>query len=133
MRLINFGAGEICDRLTILALKILHGTAQGKDVAHWQKEQAVLLTKVAARNGNWFSAYTELAAVNASIWQGEDELREYRSQLPHTELVTNPKELQLLVDTVQIAFRLQELNDRRSELVELINKEVGDHLGSEKL
>jgi hypothetical protein len=127
MRLINFGAGEVCDRLTILALKILHGTVRGRDVAHWQKEQVVLLTKIAARNGSWFGHYTELAAVNASIWQGEDELRSHRvgsGGQPPTEVWPT---------LVQLGFRIQELNDQRAALIEAINKEAGDHLGSEKL
>ena len=124
-RLINFGAGEVCDRLSILALKILYGRETSKDVTHFENERSVLLTKISSSqlSGRWFTCYTELAAVNAAIWQSEDTLRGYARNAANT----NPESV------AAIAYRLQQLNDRRAELIELINKEVGDHLGSEKL
>ena len=127
MRLINFGVGEISDRLSILALKLLHGTEAEKDVKHWRDEQNVLLPKITTRalGWSWFVNYTELAAVNATIWQGEDQLRGYRKLSPSLIEVNCP-------DILSVAFRLQELNDRRAELIEAINKETGDHIGPEK-
>ena len=125
MRLINFGIGEISDRLSILALKILHGTEAEKDVKHWRDEQNALLSKITARtlNGSWFERYTELAAVNAVLWQGEDALREMRTE----------GGVGIFEDAGHLGFRLQALNDRRAELIEAINKEAGDFLGMEKL
>jgi len=125
-RLVNYGAGEVCDRLSILALKILYGTSAQLEVSHWERERSVLLTKIAARQlgGAWFACYVELAAVNATIWKDEDELRYQRE---------SPPEVRRVEYVAEIAFRLQDLNDRRNVLIELINKEVGDHLGSEKL
>ena len=127
MRLVNYGVGEISDRLSILALKLLHGTEAEKDVKHWRDEQNILLPKITTRalGGSWFESYTELAAVNATIWQGEDQLRAYRAM-----------ELAAMINIraiIDVAFRLQELNDRRAELIEAINKETGDHIGPEKL
>ena len=88
-------------------------------------EHNALIVKLGARtlNANWLEAYTELAAVNAAIWRNEDELRRLRGNTTDWD-----KPQSLLV-----AFRSQELNDRRAELIEAINKDAGDHLGSEKL
>lgn len=132
-RLVNPGAGDISDRLTILALKIVAGGEAGKDVGHFITEQAVLLTAIRTRtlNGKWFEAVLALAAVNAFLWQAEDELRRHRHQ--HAEIVADPKELAQLTQAVQVAFRMQALNDRRAALVQQINQEAGDPAEKEKL
>lgn len=128
MRLVNYGAGEISDRLTILALKILHGTVGGKDVQHFKTEQTALLQQIRARtlNGKWFDAVLDLAAVNGALWQAEDDLRQWRTELAistaqHSDAI------------VELAFRIQYLNDQRAALVQQINKDAGDALGQEKL
>lgn len=135
MRLINFGLGEVSDRLSILALKILHGEAAGKDAEHWKNERNALIAKLGARtvNGNWIEAYTELAAVNATLWQGEDTLRGLRNlrEAARAQWTGAGKTYQESV--AEVAIRLQELNDRRAQLIESINKDAGEHLGSEKL
>ena len=122
MRLINFGVGEITDRLSILALKILHAKPD-TDVSHFTHERAALLAKLAGRslNGAWYEQSVELGAVNGAIWHEEDELRAYRTYRPTDHEIV-----------VEIAFRLQELNDRRHELVAEINKRAGDFFGNEK-
>ena len=124
MRLVNFGPGEIADRLTILSLKILHGAAAGKDTKHFLDERNALLTQLRGRelSGPWLEYTLELGAVNSALWQAEDEIRALRA-LP----VVSPT--QALV----IAFRIPTLNDRRAELVSLINQSTGDHLGEEKV
>jgi hypothetical protein len=127
MRFINPGAGEISDRLTILALKILVSTEKGGEVAHWEAERTTLLQKIHSRtlNAQWFDALLELGAVNAMIWHGEDELRTWRHGGP---LFTGPQ-----LETIRIlAFRIQALNDRRADLVVQINKEAGDGDAKEK-
>lgn len=126
MRLINPGTGEVSDRLTILALKILAGQDAGLDIAHFTAERAALLTKIRAKpslNGVWFEHVLELAAVNATLWQAEDTLRAARE--PHGDLTH--------AEVAQLAYRIQELNDRRGMLVELINKDAGDGEHKEKL
>lgn len=123
-KLVNYGAGEISDRLTVLALKILFGTEAGKDVSHFRNEQTVLLTQIHARtlNGVWFDAYTGLAAVNAALWHAEDDLRAMRrSGTPNTD------------DIAVLAFRIQSLNDQRAALIARINSDAGDTVGTEKL
>lgn len=130
MRLINFGAGEVSDRLSILSLKILHGEAIGKDTSHWRNERNALLTKLTDRlTLQWADAYIELAVVNAAIWQGEDEIRAYR--LDHEGTIVSREAL--WEDTAKLAYRIQALNDRRAVLIEQINKSSGEHLGTEKL
>lgn len=126
MRLIDPGVGEVTDRLTILALKVLYGTEAGKDVAHFQKEQSALLAKIRTKDptGPWLQHTLELAAVNAALWRAEDELRVFRT-------TANPD--LCLSAAGRVAFSIQELNDRRAELVALINKEAGDGAAPEKV
>ena len=131
-RLVNIGVGEIVDRLTILALKILYAGQQGKSADHFEQERNALLTQLRGRttmNGLWFEPALTLGAVNGALWQTEDKIREYRIQasaVGYDPAFTNKA-------IVQAAFRIQELNDQRAGLVEAINKLTGDHLGSEKL
>lgn len=120
MRLINFGPGEIVDRLTILALKILYGTDQGKDVKHFEQERNALLPKLPSLTPRVVEHTLELAATNAAIWQNEDLLRSLRTSPVNGEAAL-------------VAHRSQRLNDRRAELVSLININTGDHNGSEKV
>lgn len=129
MRFLNPGIGEISDRLTILTLKITAGRDQGKDVAHFEEERKVLLTKIHTRtlNGLWFDTYTELAVVNAFLWQAEDELRALR-MTTHVENSAGFNAKAMLT-----AFRIQALNDHRAELVGQINKDAGEGAGKEKL
>lgn len=132
MRLINYGPGEIADRLTILSLKVLFGTEAGKDCTHFQTEQTALLQQIRSRtlNGKWFAAYTDLAAVNAALWHAEDDLRELRMRWAtgdsgyHTGIAPA---------VAEIAFRIQALNDQRAGLVQQINVDAGEGQGAEKL
>lgn len=128
MRLKNYGAGEVSDRLSILALKRLFGTEAGKDVKHFEAEHAVLLSEIRTRtlNGKWFDAYTQLAAVNAALWHAEDDLRSLRTEDPPVNLIGWQA-------AGELAFRIQGLNDRRAELVRLINHDAGDAIGEEKI
>lgn len=128
MRLINPGAGEISDRLCILALKIVAGGDAGKDVGHFITEQAALLTAIRTRtlNGKWFEAVLALAAVNAFLWQAEDDLRHLRD-------VGAARSAEGQEEAGEIAFRIQALNDRRAVLVQQINQEAGDPADKEKL
>lgn len=123
MRLVNYGVGEICDRLTILALKILYATEAKKETKHFVDERNALLTQLRSREitGAWFEFCLELAAVNGRLWQSEDELREFRLGGRRED------------SPMPVAFRIQELNDRRAELIQVINKATGDHLGQEKV
>ena len=125
-RLVNYGVGEIVDRLTILELKILHGRQAGKAVDHFETERAALLTQLRGRslNGAWFEHVLTLGAVNGLLWRTEDTIRAAR---------TTSGDLQReAFEIVTTAFRIQALNDQRAALIETINKLTGEHLGSEK-
>ena len=136
MRLKNYGPGEALDRLSILSLKLLFGAEAGKDTAHFRAEQVVLLTELRAQNH--LAAYLEdalsLAAVNAALWHAEDDLRELRrrGELPIANVAEAAGAAADRTATVNLAFRIQALNDQRAALVASINKATGNHLGEEK-
>jgi hypothetical protein len=117
-RLINFGLGEICDRLALLHLKLLYGELQHVDVSAWRQERNALLPKLLARaTGRWLEFDGELNAVHAALWLYEADLRVFKAQGQTRE---NTDEI------VECAFRIQELYDRRASLIEQINGCVGD-------
>jgi hypothetical protein len=132
-RLVNIGPGEIVDRLTILALKILYGSQQNREVRHFETERNALLVMLRGRelNAGWFEHALGLATVNGALWQAEDAMRDHRQQERDVEKIGDGDPM--LRDISRVAFRIQELNDERARLVEAINKLTGDHLGSEKL
>ena len=116
-RIVNVGLGEVCDRLSILSLKILYGELKEIDVSHFQRERAALLPKLSATAaGRWTEHYVDLAAVNAALWQAEDQLRSYKD----TRKIADGDAI------VACAFRIQEWNDKRAELIRQINALVGD-------
>lgn len=133
MRLVNYGPGEITDRLTILALKILIGTEKGRPVDHFQTERTALLQQVRSRtlNGVWFEQQLELAAVNGQLWVAEDEMRRWRASAGAGKAMEQVSSNVGLI--AALAFRIQALNDRRAELVTLINVNAGEAGGLEKL
>jgi hypothetical protein len=125
MRLVNYGAGEITDRLTILALKILFGKERSREVKHFIDERNALLVKLGSRalSGTWLETAIELAAVNGALWHAEDDLREIRAHDPNDGLME---------EAGRIGCRIQDLNDHRMRLVQRINIDVGEHRGEEK-
>lgn len=128
-RLINPGTGDLLDRLSILGLKLVYGQQVGKDTTHFRNERNAILPMIAGKNGTalWLEHYTELAAVNAALWGAEDEMRYTRIAWLSAPAAIDYKE------AAQCAFRIQSLNDRRAELIALINSNTGESLGSEKL
>jgi len=131
-RLVNPGPGEITDRLTILALKLLFGAEAGKDCTLWSTERATLLGMIRTRTGNgkWFEAVLELAAVNAALWHAEDDLRDLRGEVDGLESSAAPVGY---LQAGRLAFRIQSLNDQRAALVERINRDAGEGGPSDKL
>ena len=124
----NYGTGEILDRLTILDLKIQHG-AEGQ-VDHFRNERAALLAKAAPQNTQaWFPLALKLAMLNGLLWRHEDLIRAARKQLT----AAGGLSLDEANVVVEIAFRIQELNDARALCVQEINKLTGEHLGAEKV
>lgn len=126
MRLVNYGAGEIVDRIAILTLKIRYAEETGVESAHFRNERAALLPKLTSTNhlGGYLDAIFELTTINGMLWRAEDELRDLREAdrtAAHAERV------------IRVAFRIQDLNDRRAQIVGVINKATGEYLGQEKL
>ncbi len=124
-RLHNPGPGEILDRLIILALKSVHGGLRGTPTAHWQEELTELLRLEDPHNTR-LPLLLELAAVNAALWQAEDDIR----RLLQAE---ESMGLRGVEPASKIAFRIVRLNDRRAELVTLINCNAGVAAQSDKL
>jgi hypothetical protein len=131
-RLVNFGLGEVCDRVSILALKILYGESKSVDVQHFRNERAALMVKVLTRDGGrWIEYYSDLAAVNAAIWQAEEMIRGRREAITHTE-----DEGELAAHHYQagaLGLQIATLNDRRAALIQQINGFVGDDKAVEKV
>lgn len=127
-RLVNPTFGDLCDRLTVLALKLHHYAAAGKPVDHLLAERNTLLVQWQARNptGKWFEALLEIGAVNGDLWTLTDRLRELAPQTQPAPPWDPQQEL------AHIAVTILKLNDRRAALVDLIDQEVGDYRGSEK-
>lgn len=130
-RLVNPGLGDILDRLSILALKILRAP-EAADRAYWQKERTTLLAQVVSRTGSaaWWAEALDLAAVNAWLWENEDSLRRVRATIDRGPTAGAIDDLRIEAGT--IAMQTQRLNDRRAELVDTINKVAGDDRGEEK-
>jgi hypothetical protein len=124
-RLCNPGVGEILDRLSILTLKRLHGDAAGRDTTHFAREGDQLEAMIALRKIPTAETI-QLTAVNAMLWHAEDQLRAYRRGIAGATGDDG------LVAVVAVAFRIQDLNDQRNQVIEAINKAAGDFAGPEK-
>lgn len=135
MRLVNYGLGEILDRLSILALKISYGADTGADLSSFGRERAALLPKVNGRAsaGKAFELYCELAVVNARLWQAEDALRELRDQARVADDGGASLAPALAPLGFRLACRIQQLNDQRAEIIRVVNAEVGDDASYEKV
>jgi hypothetical protein len=146
MSLLNPGAGEITDRLTILSLKALYGAAAGKDVSHFVNERNGLLVKLRARelNGAWFECVLQLGAVNAALWARTDEQRrwmeQWRDRGPDSSGLSGGPGSGFITATAipaaECGIAIMRLNDERARLVRQINVLSGDvpaDAGEEKL
>lgn len=125
MRLVGYGAGELFDRLSILALKIAHKPDQ-----HFLDEQSDLLDQIPSMvyrvpSREAFKHVLMLSATNARIWHLEDHLREMRSMVhPNVEETA---------DIAATAMQIQQLNDNRAHLISVINQATGYYRGNEKV
>ena len=131
--MVNLGAGDISDRLTILALKILYGIEAGKEVKHFVDERNALLTMIKGKtlNGMWFEHLLGLGAVNAALWIATDHLRGRAHAIEHEKDEGAIAEHRLQAGHQGI--QMLKLNDQRAALIEQINKLSGDAIGPEKL
>lgn len=120
MSLTEPDTGELLDRLTILSRKIL----ERPENEHFKREQ----TQIMDRLGKWqFSEgplvlLLELAAVNAALWQADDEIRALRGNSKSD-----------IADAGCKTFMVQSLNDRRAEIVQSLNETHGMGRKEEKI
>lgn len=121
MRVHNPGVGEVLDRLSILALKRLHGRAAGKDIGHWEEEadqlQDLLRREWVSLPNTMYGVVIRLTVVNSALWAAEDELRDYREAAEEGDPDRRPS----LTAVRDLAFRIQHLNDERTALVGNLN------------
>ena len=117
MPLINPTPADYLDRLSILELKIQMGEAAGKDVAHFTRERACVLTKLTSSNVK-LEYVVALTVVNARLWKAEDDMRNYRA--------INGLERLDVARVVDCAFLIQSLNDQRASLISTINAQSGE-------
>ena len=115
-RLIDFGLGEIVDRLTIIALKIQHEVGS---LGPWQRERRALIARIAPDTAETIPEWRDLANVNNQLWQEEDKMRAYRER--EGRLTTHD-----LFDVADLGMHCQALNDLRSQLIASINQSQGD-------
>jgi hypothetical protein len=135
MKLINYGAGEIVDRLTILSLKLHYAEAAGKPAEHFKNEWTALVVKLKAANGvaGYLESLLELSTINGRLWDAEDELRALRVTPEAKQAQWAGFGRTYAEQAMAVAFRIQSLNDRRAELVAAINQQTGEAYGREKL
>ncbi len=140
-RLHDPGPGEVLDRLSILALKIVYAKQAGRAVDQWESELRALISALGGtlHDGSDHARAAlvrqlELAAVNAALWQAEDEMRTLRDT-PETARAdwTGFHGKPWLHAAGLCGMRIQSLNDRRAELVTLINVNAGVDRPSDKL
>ncbi len=107
MRLLNYGPGEVWDRLTILARKMVEASPDVQYVGDspYHKEFIELLSGLCKQS----NTVLVLGAVNAAIWQREDDLRRFRIAGGNLD------------EAVATACEIQRLNDRRADLVQHLN------------
>lgn len=133
-RLTDLGPGEVLDRLTILSLKIVHGRQKGIVTGLWEQERDKLLQlwPDLAPKGIMAAHYLELAAVNAALWQAEDHIRDLMEGYNHSTGGV-PGGEPIMMQAGHVGFRIAKLNDRRVELVNLINMNAGMERPSDKV
>lgn len=130
MRLINFGPGEISDRLSILHLKIQYGKVAGKPIEHFERERNALLTKMPTLTSRSLEASLELAAINAMIWQDTERVRQLRAIVD----APAPFPIGVSAELANLACRMQKCNDERGALITIVNVNTGNLVeGEEKV
>lgn len=125
MRLLNPDPGEILDRLTILARKIVE-RPEREDFKSEEKALVNALTIGCKELPVMFA----LAAVNAALWEEENILRRLRE---YTRNYAFDMYTPALVATAKTGIRLQTLNDQRSELIKQLTVAFGGEAREEKI
>jgi len=109
--------GEVLDKITILQIKSERITDASK-LANVRKELQQLT--LAARGYRHPALETDLRAVNATLWEIEDRLRE------------KEKRQEFDAEFIELARAVYITNDRRAEIKRRINEITGSALVEEK-
>lgn len=118
--LIPVSLGELADRLAILELKVRR--VSGAGLAHVQRELALLQARFEPLAGRVPEPLRQqLAAVNAELWQLEDDVRSCERRGAFG------------ADFVTMARSIYRLNDRRAALKRAISVAGGSVLVEEKV
>lgn len=134
MSLLKPSPGEICDRLSIIALKI----ADGNTAQHLVDERLALLERLDGwvDPSDWMAywiAEDQLAAVNAFIWHKEDEVRRMGMKAPIGNATEAILEAAAWRHVAELAIEIRKLADRRHYLIAEIDGLFGeDRAGKEK-
>ena len=122
MRFLDPDAGEMLDRLSVLARKRL----EKPEREHFKEEESALLAHWGERliSKEFLPKALRLAAANAAIWECENAIREARRRLL--------SETATLGDLGHLAIRLQSMNEERARLVQFFNERLGQGAVEEK-
>src|SRR5262245_45524941 len=113
-KLHNPGPGDLADRLTVLALKVVLKPFEGQPSAGYIEERAGVEIALHHQQGLSPDASTrlaqmvDLATLNAAIWMKEDELRALRNAMQPGATVAQ------LQNAGAVGMQIQALNDRRN-------------------
>ena len=109
MSLLDPGVGDYLDRLSILARKIVEGR---DDLI---PEYDGLINKVSLDGHKKLGNVLKMSAINAAIWQREDEIRRLKNQTASGVAENDWHTLG------RVAVQIQELNDKRAALIAELN------------
>ena len=114
--------GDVVDKVTILLLKQAH-IVDAQKQANVTRELAVLRASWTAEGFapmESLAAWSDLCAVNAKLWDVEDELRAHEARQDFAD------------GFVSLARSVYHLNDQRAALKRAINDALGSELVEEK-
>lgn len=116
---IEVSNGEIIDKLTIIEIK-LERIGDIKKIANLRKEYTVLNEASKSIISKDDALYKELYAINSSLWDIEDTIRELERENNFG---------QKFIDTARSVYFN---NDKRAEIKKQINLKTGSNLIEEK-
>jgi hypothetical protein len=125
LRFLDPDAGEMLDRLSVLARKRL----EKPDRAHFEEEERALIAHWGARtmvlNAQMLPQVLRLAAVNMAIWETETDIRCARQDEAEQRGAEHSKYNNTLCYLGVLAMRLQRMNEERARLVQFFNEKLG--------
>jgi hypothetical protein len=121
--MVPVSVGELVDKLTILDIKLAHvrDDRQRANIAHEQSLLAALVAPIVAAEPDVQALQDQLRAINATLWDVEDRLREHERNGVFDD------------DFVQLARQVYHRNDERARLKKAINETTGSAIVEEKL